>query len=345
MQPKALTGLFVATILAVGLAAFSSLGKPGSVTNDARGTPAFPGLLEKANQMTALKIDAGDWSGEIKRDGEQFLDASGYPVKLQPIRAIITGLATLTFEEAKTADPERYGDLELDDPGPASSAGRLVQVLKGDEVLASLVIGERDLTAGGMRGGIFARLFDDPQSWLLRGTVELPDNRGDLFDSQLLSWNTNDVAQMTISDAQDVEPLVFTSATPGEALLAVDLPVEQQTDAQKVLGLSALVNNLTFDDVRPAKADATVLGSVVYQTRDGVVVTVERLAMLDGDKPVGETGWVRLSVLADSAATKAGQERVAQLTKRVQGFDFTLYETAYETISYGPAKLLKPVQG
>ncbi len=344
MQQKALNLLFVATVVTVGIAVASSFSRPGSIGTGARGNAVFGGLAEKANSLTAVMIDAGDWQAELKRQGEQFVDASGYPVKLEPIRSMITGLATLTYEEAKTADPTRYSELELADPGPEVGAGRLVKLLNGETVVASLIVGERDLTVGGMRGGIFARLPDDPQSWLLRGAVDLPTGRGELFESQLLGLNTNQVARVTVADNASGESLVLVSGAAGEPLTAPDssLPV----DPAKVLALSALVNNLQFADVRPATADAAIVGSVTYQTRDGMIIAVDRLAVQDADIAAEVFGWLRLNVSAGDQASDKTREQVAALKARTDGYEFSLFQTAFDTLSGGPAGLLKkPEQG
>ena len=262
-----------------------------------------------------------------------------YPVRLEPIRTIITGLATLTYEETKTSDPERYNDLELDDPSEKVGAGRQVTLNADGDPVASLIVGDLDLTVGGRRGGMFARLPNDPQTWLLRGAVDLPSSRGDLFDAQLLGWNSNDIAAMTVSTTQPSATLSFTSTEAGAPLNPVDLPANQQTDNEKVLALGALVNNLRFGDVRKATAGTAIDGTVSYETRNGVRLTIDRLSLADGESAESER-WVRLSVSAAEQADETGRQQVAQLASKVDGYEFTLYDSTYTTISQGPADLI-----
>lgn len=338
MQAKTLTTLSVLTVAAVAIAIASSFSKPGSINTADRGKPVFPDLVTNANTVAEVTIDAGDWEAHLRRDGEGFIDDSGYPARLEPIRTIITGLATLTYEEAKTAEPDRYNDLELDDPSEAVGAGRLVTLSAAGKPLASLIVGDSDLTVGGRRGGLFARLPDDPQTWLLRGAVDLPGSRGDLFDAQLLGWNTNDVAAMTVNSNSPAATLSFVSTDAGAPLNPVNLPAGQQTDNEKVLALGALVNNLRFGDVRKAVPDSTTDGAVSYETRNGVRLTIERLSLTDG-APANAERWVRFSVAATDQADEQGRQQIAQLASKVDGYDFTLYDSTYDTLSQTPASL------
>lgn len=340
MQSKTLKWLAGATVVMVGIAVASTLTRPGSFGTESRGQAVFGGLAEKANELSSIIIDAGDWQAELKKQGEQFIDASGYPVRLEPIRSIITGMATLTYEEAKTADPDRYAELELAEPGPDSGAGRLVRLMQGDNEIASLVVGERDLTVGGMRGGMFARLPGNPQSWLLRGAVELPNDRGELFDAQLLALNNNDIGALTVADEASGQQLSMMSSAPGDPLVLAG--PEPATDAAKVLELQALVNNLQFADVRPARADVPVIGSVQYQTRDGLSVTIERLRVDEADIKAEVFGWARLKVAVTDNATDKAREHAKSLRARTEGYDFAFYQSAFDTINGGVAALLKP---
>ncbi len=346
MQPKTLTGLLVVTAAAVAVAAASSWTQPGSATTDKRGEALFPGLAEQANQLTTFKFDAGDWQTEIRRDGERYLDASGFPVKLDPIRSAIAGLSTLTYEEAKTSDPERYADLELADPSPDTGAGRLISLRANDQVLAELVVGERDLTVGGMSGGIFARQPGQQQTWLLRGSVPLPADRSDLFETQLLDWNSDDVAGLRVSGAN--EALQLNSAKAGEPLQATNPAPNAKIDAKKVLALGAVVNNLRFDDVRKAGADRSVEGSLQYESRAGVQVTLERLANVtagaNADAATEATDdtaqrWVRLRVNTTEAASDEGREQARALAAKADGFEFQLSESTWEAVAQTPADL------
>jgi hypothetical protein len=54
----------------------------------------------------------------IERRGNRFVASdSGYPVKTDAARDVVASSAGLTFQEARTSDPARYGDLGLADPG------------------------------------------------------------------------------------------------------------------------------------------------------------------------------------------------------------------------------------
>lgn len=333
MQPKTLTGLFFLTLAAVGLAIGSTWARPGNDGFDRRGDPVFPDLARQANQITGLTLEAGDWRAELRREGDRFIDASGYPVRTEPVRAIVTGLSTLSYEEPKTRDPDRYGDLDLADPDAATGAGQAVRLLEGDDTLAAVIVGQRDLSVGGMRGGVFVRLADQPQSWLMRGSVTLPAARSALFDAQLLGWNADDVAALDLADAG--ASLQLRSARAGEPLQAAgdgSLPL----DADKVEALRNVVTALRFTDVRKADTSATPAGELIYRARNGIVLKVQRLVSAQA---ANEQRWLRLTVSAAADADDTASAQLASLQQRLEGFDFAVAEPTWETLSTGPAQL------
>ncbi|MEZ5729785.1 MAG: hypothetical protein R3E48_18450 [Burkholderiaceae bacterium] len=114
MTPKGLTMLAIATAAAVAGAALSAGAWQTGNGEESRGERFLPELADQANRIDSIRVRTGGWQVSLAKRGERFVDASGFPARLETIRDLVTGLAGLTIEERKTARPERYAELEVD---------------------------------------------------------------------------------------------------------------------------------------------------------------------------------------------------------------------------------------
>ncbi len=181
MNAKHLTTLAVLAAISIGATAWVLQTSAPTVASDRRGETVVPSLAAKANDITGLSIRDGAGTLAIERRNNRFVAAdSGYPIKTDPVRDVVASSADLSFQEARTSDPARYGDLGLADPG-AKDAGKEITFRTAGGELASFVVGNRDTTVGGPTGGVFIRLKGQPQTFLARGDVRLPVVRSDWF--------------------------------------------------------------------------------------------------------------------------------------------------------------------
>lgn len=180
-----------------------------TIASDRRGEKVLPALLTRANDITGLTVREGADTLAIDRRNYGFAAADfGYPVKTDAVRDLVASSAELSFEEVRTSDPTRYGDLGLADPGGAkdnkdktaatdaakidaaktdaaktdeASVGKEVVFRTGAGELGDLVVGKADATVGGPAGGVYVRVKGEPQTFLARGAVRIPGSRADWF--------------------------------------------------------------------------------------------------------------------------------------------------------------------
>jgi hypothetical protein len=184
MNAKHLTPLAVLAAVSIAATAWALRTSTPTVASDRRGENVVPSLLAKANDITGLSVRDNNGTVTVERRDNRFVAAeSGYPIKTDTVRDVIASSAELAFEEARTADPNRYGDLGLADPGDknASEAGKEITFRTAGGELADFVVGKTDATAGGPAGGLFIRVNKQPQTFLARGNVRLPAMRSDWF--------------------------------------------------------------------------------------------------------------------------------------------------------------------
>jgi len=300
---------------------------PQGIAADKRGQTVFPGLISKANDVTAIAIRDNDTTFTVVRRDNGFFDkASGYPTKPEAFRDLVAGAIGLTYEEGKTADPTRYGDLGLADAGKAEKSGREVTFTnaKGD-VLADIIVGNRDNTVGGARGGTFVRFPKEPQTWLVRGEMRIPVPHTAWFEINLINLNKDALAKLELSGG-GLDDVSMVSEKKGADLTLQSPPEGRTPDTGKVMRLSFMVDPLSFQDVRKPTAEPKPDARKLIATgQNGIKITVTSVGEL-------ADGWVRIGVESTSDASKKQAE---ELKPKVDGFEFKLSKNDSDMLAWG----------
>jgi hypothetical protein len=328
MNVKQIGILTVLAALAVGAAGYTlRTGSQGFAT-DKRGQPVFPGLVQRANDVASVTIRDAERSYTIEKRDDGFYDKdSNYPAKADAFRDVVSGAALLAFEETKTADPTRYADLGLADPGAApDSVGRQVTLRDAkSDVLASLVVGNRDTTVGGAAGGSYIRLGDQKQTWLVRGEVRAPVPQAAWFEINLVNIGRDALAGLRISGG-GLDEIIAVSEKKGDDLKVANAPEGRETDSGKAMRLSFMVDPISFQDVRKPKGEPMPdARRMVVTSRNGYRVTYTSI----GDVA---DGWVRFAV---DATEDAGKAEADELRKKVAGFEFKLAQHEIDMLKWG----------
>ena len=175
MTAKSFLLLAGTTAIAAALAVTSSFTWNQTSAVAERGQPFLPALAKNAEAIASVTIETKDETMTLKREGSNFLDASGYPVKRDAARDLLASISVLKIEEKKTSDPTRHADLELAAPDAKDGSGKKITFLgKDGKPLTGLFAGETDSSVGGISGGQYVRALDSDQAYLARGSVKLP---------------------------------------------------------------------------------------------------------------------------------------------------------------------------
>jgi Domain of unknown function (DUF4340) len=324
MNAKHLTTLAALAAISVGLTAWVLQTSAPTVASDRRGETVVPSLAAKANDLTGLSIRDGAGTLAIERRDNRFVAAdSGYPIKTDAVRDVVASSAELSFQEARTSDPARYGDLGLADPG-AKDAGKEIMFRTAGGELASFVAGNRDTTVGGPTGGVFIRLKGQPQTFLARGDVRLPAVRSDWFVSFDLDVKRNEIKKVELAGGgRDGITASANADKPGELVLA-DVPEKRNADNFKVSRLATLVESFTFQDVRKATKPADDARRMVVDAGDGLRLVLTTVGDIT-------EGWVQIAAEATSEATK---DKAKLIASKVDGYDFRLPSNQAEILGW-----------
>jgi len=316
MKTKGLIILAGLTIVALATTSAILRTNPSRIVSDRRGEVVFPELASAGGDISLIDIQDGDRSIAIERKDNGFVAAgSKYPVKIEPLRDLVATLANLRFEEAKTADPARYSDLGLGEPGSKGEAGKLVTIKKqSGAVLASVLVGNRDASVGGPQGGTYAKLFDAAQSYLLRGEVKIPGMKADWFDANLAKVDREAIAKIELlGGGRDAITLVSSEA--GKELELTNVPEAREADPSNLSRVISLIESLDFQDVRKAtQTKSEQPRKLIAQTRQGLRLELTL---------IGEVGDSWFSIAASSTNESAAAQ-AKEIAAKVEGREFRL---------------------
>jgi hypothetical protein len=329
MKARDLVTLAVLAVGAVGAAAAVLQNGTPTVASDHRGEHVLPALSAKANEISAVVVRQGSDTLTAERRDAGFVAAgSGYPVKADAVRDLVASSIELTFEEARTSDPTRYGELGLADPG-TSDGGKEITLRGAGAELADIVVGNRDSTVGGPAGGVYVRLKGEPQTFLARGNVRIPASRADWFAPVNLGIARNEIKKIELTGGgRDAVTATASPDKPGELKLE-NVPEKRTAEAYKVGRLPGLIENFSFQDVRKQTKAADDARRLTAETGDGLRLVVTSVGDL-------AEGWVQI---AAEATSDAARDKAKQIAAKVDGYDFRLSAGQAEVLGWTSADL------
>ena len=329
MNARGLVVLAALAVLSVVATAAVLRTAAPTIASDRRGEFVVPGLADKAGDISGFAVRQETDSITVERSDSGFAAAdSGFPVKTEVVRDLLASVSDLRFEEARTSDPTRYGDLGLADPG-AANAGKEITIRTARGELADVVVGNRDSSIGGPTGGMYVRLKGQPQTWLARGNVRLPSSKADWFAAVDLGVKGNQIVSVELSGGglEKVEAKANTEK-PGELTLQ-EVPEKRVADSAKVGRMVSFVEHFSFQDVRKRTKTSDDVRHMMVDLADGlrlVITTTGELA----------DGWVQLSA---QAINDAARDKASALGANVDRFDFRLSGNQAEILRWTLADL------
>lgn len=274
MTSRHLTWLALAAAVAIAAAIWAARDRAPE-TGGSSGQPLVPGLESAVNDVTRIDIGTGDETRvtlERADEGWTVAQKSGYPADIGKLRETLLALAGSTVLERKTSDPEKYGQLGVEDALDDDAPGAWIELDGlGDPV--RLVIGDN------ARGGssTYARRAGDESALLVSGNLDI--------EKQPIEWLRRDILDVAADSVQSV-----TITHPDGSSLAVskdrhglpdfsvaDIPAGHQVkSAADVNSVASALTGLRLEDVRPAEEiPAEDKVQAVFRLFDGTVLTVQ----------------------------------------------------------------------
>jgi hypothetical protein len=290
MKPVIYVGMAgLAGVLALVMA---MRGESGGGSRAAAGSErAFlPALAARINDVAALRVEHGGEAFSITRGQENWgmAEKGGYPVDVSKVRQLLIALGDAEVLEEKTATPELYERLGVQDPDDSEeSSTRLTLLDDSGSELASLIVGqERDSGGGAGRPGasrsseaFYVRRSGEAVSWLVSGKLDVQSDAQAWLDKTILSVDRDRMRAARIEHGDG--EVVFASKSSKDAtnFKLADIPEGREPRYEGVANsFGSSLSNLSLDDVLPAEGfefSEPLTARVTFWTFDGLRVGVE----------------------------------------------------------------------
>ena len=123
MQKRGFLILLSATVVLVAAAIYALAGGDRAVTPAIRAERMFPGLAARLGDLTWIRVSRGAAKADLNLVAGRWvvIEKGNYLAAPGRMRQLLLGLADLTLDEPKTARPELFARLDLDDPSNGKS--------------------------------------------------------------------------------------------------------------------------------------------------------------------------------------------------------------------------------
>lgn len=255
MKPKTLILIAMAALVAVVAAIWVSRARAPEDAATSPG-PLVANLAKQVDTITEVRVhtagtDAASITLKRGESGWGLVEKGNYPVAMDRLRKLLTTIAAAQRVEAKTALPDRYAQIGVEDLDQADARG--VQVdLVWPERTVSLIFGD-SLVRG---TGTYVREVGEAQSWLIDQAIAVERKPANWLDKAIIDVGANRVSHVRIEPAQGEAFELARSEKDAKSDFALSpiprgrgLAENYQREA-----LAGLLSGLSFEDVF-AKAD------------------------------------------------------------------------------------------
>lgn len=342
MSQRSIVMLGVATLILM-VAALLLTGRPQD-TSDQAGGALIPGLREQVNEIEAIDITAGDGRSVARlrrsQDRWQLENRGGYDADFRRVHEFLRELALARRAEPRTAQPEWFPRLGLADIGSHEAAGVLVE-FPGTS-LGAVILGNQDQTTGGR----YARLVDEPGTWLSDRTLDAPVETVSWLERNVMDIPASQLSEVVIVHPDGDRVRLRPADDDGDQWVLLDVPEGREAGPRWEIrpvanGLASIVMEeiRRHDDRVPEDAIRSL-----YVTRDGLNFVVSLFLDEDGY-------WAHFSVSADTALQEAGDlseaDRqllidAAAVDARLSPWQFRLHRRKFEVMTRRLEEMLAP---
>lgn len=308
------------------------------------GQALLPGLRDQVNDIDRVVISGhgGTVATLSKGDGQwQVEELDGYPADWSRLQALLSDLAQMEVVEAKTASPEYYPRLGVEDVTMEGANGTRIDFSTADSAWSVIAGHEASL-----QYGQYLRVADQPQSVLVDRILDLSPETVDWADAEILDVGSGLIAEVSILHP-DGDRVRISKVSADDANFTLKTLPEGRAPLSdfKVNSLANAYAGLRMEDVRkdPGAGDETPVEIKV------VLFSGERLKVQIFDQD--DARWTRIihesgpNPAAPEGDSEAAPEPAAAVAdaQRLEGWIFKVAESRLENMAPRLESLLKPL--
>ena len=316
MNPKKL--LIVVLAAGVAFGAFQ-VAHHRAPTRDIESAPLYPMLLEQLNDARRITVSVpGSEQLTIARQGERWgmVERGNFPVDASLVKELLLQVASLRIREAKTAKPELYPSLGVEELSAPKAASRQLVIADGkNQALADLIIGKPRKARGNDSPGLYVRRAGEAGTWLVEGDLALKTKRNDWLETGIANVPVERVRKVTLAQPGQPDVAVAKASRKEQLFTLQEIPTGKEVKSvAQVSNIGGLLLDMRFDDVAAASkvAGLTPVRTATLETFDGLVATLS-LYEVEGRR-LARFGFEHNPALAEAApapTTQAGAENPA----------------------------------
>jgi hypothetical protein len=334
MTPKLFTGLSIAAVASLALAAVVHSSADSWSTGVAAGSKLLPTLQRDMPRLATITLRQGAQSLTLERKGETWSlkDRGGYPVQGERVRALLLRLADAELVDRKTRNPERFSLLELEDMTAKDAKTRQLTLAEDKgRPLGDLLIGKRSVEQFGTgKAGTYVRRPGEKETWLVNAEIDVP--------TAVNQWVDTTIFEAQIAQVKRVE--VAIEGTPS---FAIDREAGKPAnkDSYKLEGGipegKKLKSDWTLEDVVNAFARVELedVRRPVTPPADAKPASIATWEMENGAKivlRVRSEGDARWTVVEATGAEGDAKTAADAVNARAAGWEFRLPSWKFEQI-------------
>ena len=234
--------------------------------------PELAGDLDEITQVTVM--GAGSEPVATLQRGEDgnwsIAEKAGYPADVEKVHHTLISLAESRIVEPKTANPDFYDRLGVEDIA-SDDAGGVALTLAGTDSQVNVIVGN---TEGASQR--YVRVPEQAQSFLIDRDPEVGSETTDWLAAEILAIPGSRMARVTVTHP-DGEVVSVSKADPDQSNFDVEAMPEgrelQYASIANVMG--TVLSNLGLQDVEPLAETDVPVTVTEWATFDGLVITAE----------------------------------------------------------------------
>ena len=312
----------------------------------------IPGLEDQVNEISWLQLTAagGRTVATLERKGDLWTvkEASGYRADWDAVRELLSGLAQAVLVEPKTANPEYYDRLGVEDVSLESAGGTMVSFAP-ETGLSPVIVGN---SARG-RTGHYVRLADSESSALIDTVMNVPVERSAWLETSIVDISDAEVVEVELTHPDGEVVKIIKASADDENFQLQNIPEGREAKSDwSVNALGNVLAGLELDEVAAREElDWDGAGRLYLLTADGLVIEA---AMLEraGPEEGGESEfWIHLEAQLYTTGVGAGTEgdtteadtrdRADAINDRVRGWAYRIPQFKYNAMNRRMEDLLK----
>jgi len=318
----------------------------------------LPELEAQLNSLTSIRvIGGGNQTIASLSRGEnawKLADKFGYRADIGRIRSNLLALARAKIVEQKTAKPEYFERLGVEDVAGEAAKGVLIELESLDKPV-KIIIGDTDVGGGDYA---YARKADENQSWLISGAFDLPTDTLAWLDREILDIPTARIRAVTITHSDGEVLRIEKAAAENPNFEVQGIPDDRELNYPSVANaIAGVLTGLRLEDVRTnveLDSEKVTPSRIVFETFDGLRIDLTVYSLTDNTWTLVSARVGELSIPATPENSNGAEnqpdikkpaidDEVEKLNARLGGWAYTLASYKSEQLLKRIDELLAPV--